>query len=495
MRYLFIALIYLPTSVWATTYYLSAAGSDANNGTSTGTTWRTPDAVRAHAAFNAGDSILFKCGDTFQGEFSKTYTGAAGNPIVVASYGSGAKPIIYGDFNGCEWTALAGRDSMYKMWVGGSVGLVGYEYYSDAWHAMTVKVDESMYYLSNADSMNKYLNLFTASSVGPYGGWDTLYVKTKTGAAPNVKILREGNIVQGSHFVVRDLDLRNWVSALTAYSMHDVLWRKIYTRNTIMHTFLLETCTDVLTDSCRTDSTSATVWFDFYGNSNTIRVCSTYSVTTGSMGLPNYYPEQCVIGMQTDTNCVAEYIVADDLVDAFFDSGELAPSSYAYHDTVRYCTITNAHNGFFAAGNAWAFHDNTIEFSGVDKRGFQLDIQGSENTAIFNNTLTMTGLAAIGFYVPDRGAHTGTVTFSNNTVKSSQSNSYFDDFDSDGITSTGNTFCGPGKWATGDYPSYTEYATLALFQAQGYESGSVYYSDCDSIPTAPTAKSYLRWRK
>src|SRR4051794_19864058 len=48
------------------TYYVSAAGSDSNSGTSTGSAWKSISRVNS-ATLHAGDTINFRGGDTFSG--------------------------------------------------------------------------------------------------------------------------------------------------------------------------------------------------------------------------------------------------------------------------------------------------------------------------------------------------------------------------------------------------------------------------------------------
>ena len=50
----------------ATTYFVAAAGSDSNSGTSSGTPWQTVAKVNG-ATFSPGDSILFNRGDVWYG--------------------------------------------------------------------------------------------------------------------------------------------------------------------------------------------------------------------------------------------------------------------------------------------------------------------------------------------------------------------------------------------------------------------------------------------
>jgi hypothetical protein len=80
----------------ATTYYVAAAGSDMNNGTSPGAPWQTIGKVNG-ATFNPGDSVLFHRGDVWYGTaLTVPSSGASGSPITFGAYGSGANPVIKG---------------------------------------------------------------------------------------------------------------------------------------------------------------------------------------------------------------------------------------------------------------------------------------------------------------------------------------------------------------------------------------------------------------
>jgi len=80
----------------ATTFYVDAAkGNDAKSGTSVETAWVSLAAVNAHK-FAAGDSVLFHAGQTWTGTLEPKGNGTAAAPIVLSSYGDGAKPEIAG---------------------------------------------------------------------------------------------------------------------------------------------------------------------------------------------------------------------------------------------------------------------------------------------------------------------------------------------------------------------------------------------------------------
>lgn len=90
-----------------TTYYVSNTGHDTNNnGLSEGAPWLTIAKVNA-STFSAGDSILFKRGDTWREQLTVPSSGGAGSPITFGAYGSGEKPIFNGSNLVTTWSSDA----------------------------------------------------------------------------------------------------------------------------------------------------------------------------------------------------------------------------------------------------------------------------------------------------------------------------------------------------------------------------------------------------
>lgn len=81
--------------IYGRVYYVSSAGNDSNSGLSESLAWQTLSRVQS-ASFVAGDTILFRCGDTFRGSLYKTENGNSSAWIIYSSYGSGNKPLIIG---------------------------------------------------------------------------------------------------------------------------------------------------------------------------------------------------------------------------------------------------------------------------------------------------------------------------------------------------------------------------------------------------------------
>ena len=106
---LLIILVFFTGTLYAKNYYISAKGLDTNNGLSPTSAWQT--IAKLNTSFGiiaAGDSILFKCGETFYGSVIVGKSGTSALPIVFSSYGTGDKPLITGFSTLSNWTNVGG---------------------------------------------------------------------------------------------------------------------------------------------------------------------------------------------------------------------------------------------------------------------------------------------------------------------------------------------------------------------------------------------------
>ena len=87
---------------FATTYYVSNIGSDANSGLTTTLAWKSLAKVNA-TTFNAGDQILLKRGDTWRETLTINQSGTDAQRIVISNYGTGNKPRILGSNTVTSW--------------------------------------------------------------------------------------------------------------------------------------------------------------------------------------------------------------------------------------------------------------------------------------------------------------------------------------------------------------------------------------------------------
>ena len=100
----------LSITSFAKNYYISTSGDDANSGLTSTTAWQSITKLNASfALIEAGDSILFKCNETFYGSVKVGKSGSVALPIVFSSYGTGEKPVITGFKTLTEWTNMGGN--------------------------------------------------------------------------------------------------------------------------------------------------------------------------------------------------------------------------------------------------------------------------------------------------------------------------------------------------------------------------------------------------
>lgn len=99
---------------YATNYYISNSGNNGHDGLSPESAWET-SANLASTTLQPGDSVLFRCGDTWR--TSNFYINQSGTPeayITIASYGSGDKPKLLGSRQITSWTP---HSSLENVWV------------------------------------------------------------------------------------------------------------------------------------------------------------------------------------------------------------------------------------------------------------------------------------------------------------------------------------------------------------------------------------------
>lgn len=106
-------------SASAKNYYVAANGNNNNNGTSAATPWQTIAKVNASfGSIVAGDSILFRRGDSFYGALVVGKSGSSGRPIVISAYGTGNKPVITGFVTASSWSLVS--TGIYQAYIPGA---------------------------------------------------------------------------------------------------------------------------------------------------------------------------------------------------------------------------------------------------------------------------------------------------------------------------------------------------------------------------------------
>ncbi|MBM3744893.1 MAG: right-handed parallel beta-helix repeat-containing protein [Acidobacteria bacterium] len=105
-----VALAVASQSRTGTSYYVdSSTGSDDNDGLSEKQAWKSLDKVNS-VRFGPGDRILFRAGTRYTGQLRPQGSGNEGKPIVIETYGRGAKPLIAAEGKHGEALLLTNQD-------------------------------------------------------------------------------------------------------------------------------------------------------------------------------------------------------------------------------------------------------------------------------------------------------------------------------------------------------------------------------------------------
>jgi hypothetical protein len=113
MRNLLIILLFcISLTAGATKYYVKNAGNDLNTGLSDAQAWSSIQKVNAAASgiFHAGDSILFKRGDTWRIRLWIDDCGTSDAWLTYSAYGTGDKPKFFNSVSANEtsdWTEVS----------------------------------------------------------------------------------------------------------------------------------------------------------------------------------------------------------------------------------------------------------------------------------------------------------------------------------------------------------------------------------------------------
>ncbi|MGH9503677.1 MAG: hypothetical protein ACRD20_12570 [Terriglobales bacterium] len=110
IKKLAISVVVLVAQVWGATYYVDPLGSNANDGLSPTTPWRTLLKVGL-STFQPGDIILFKRDGVWNEWLTPPSSGTAGSPIKFDAYGNGRPPRFTGFFTtaAAQWTNPSGN--------------------------------------------------------------------------------------------------------------------------------------------------------------------------------------------------------------------------------------------------------------------------------------------------------------------------------------------------------------------------------------------------
>ncbi|MGD9930776.1 MAG: cadherin domain-containing protein [Mangrovibacterium sp.] len=185
-KLLFVVTLLLPMAMMAqTTYYVSSSGGDDSKlGTSESQAWKTLTKVN-NLTPKAGDKILFKRGDAWEGTLTPKASGTSGSPVTYGAYGTGDKPKIYGSTEITGWTLHSGN--IYKATVGQSITQL---FVAGERQQLARYPNDGLFLISSVQSSTQFTSTSLSSGINYSGAtWVgrtsrfTIYSKTVTSSS------------------------------------------------------------------------------------------------------------------------------------------------------------------------------------------------------------------------------------------------------------------------------------------------------------------------
>ena len=162
IKRLAITVAVLVAQAWAATYYVDPLGSNANDGLSPLTPWRTLLKVGI-STFQPGDIILFKRDGVWNEWLTPPSSGTAGNVIKFDAYGSGRPPRFTGYFatTAAQWTNASGNIWQTTLSAAQAISQLNFVQFGTIWgnsqaSANTLAHDRDWFYDAATQSLSVY---------------------------------------------------------------------------------------------------------------------------------------------------------------------------------------------------------------------------------------------------------------------------------------------------------------------------------------------------
>jgi parallel beta-helix repeat protein len=209
----------LSAQVYSTYYVDATGGLDTNSGAATTEAWKTIAKVNA-STFLPGNSILFKCGETWAETLTVPSAGTAGKPITFGAYSTGAKPII---------TGSSARDYCIQETAGrGYITIDGLEFQAalefgvgnNYWTVGGVERSTPNWIIQNCTFTNCGARLFGPNGIVQHNTFTGLQPTAASGGAIHIRglvaanCLAHGNVI--SEYYGRGIWFMNGASNCTA---------------------------------------------------------------------------------------------------------------------------------------------------------------------------------------------------------------------------------------------------------------------------------------
>ena len=372
------------------TFYISSStGNDSNDGLTSSTAWKSIEKIYLQS-FNskiyAGDSFLLRRGDSWEGQI-KSYRyikGLSDEPVTIGAYGTGAKPIIYGDGRNLTWTSVPGYPGVYSAYVGRGSSIWG-----------VYEGNDTVYTQISADGLAVSND---PSSLTP-GSWEQVYVNTGTmliqtvdgGTPKNIRTFRDAavSLEYANNTVVEDLDIREAYEGVVFAASNAALVQRVQTSDTQDIAILFaDACTNsIMQYNQLNNSGNTALYLTYYGSNNTIRNNTIEGVYKNISGIYDNRSDQdnCGIGLHTGNGDIIEYNKIYDTLSGGID--------FYYEDNsdIRYNYMTNSGGGIYPHGTNLTIYGNIIIGSGGNAFN-----TGALPINIFHNTFVNGGITSSG---------------------------------------------------------------------------------------------------
>ena len=444
-------------------YISSSMGDDINDGLSPTTPWKNIWKVYTETygnRMNSSNTVLLKRGDIWEGQMIFA-PGKA--PKLIGTYGTGEKPIIYGDGRGYVWVPVSGHPGIYSAFRGAGGQIMSL--YDNNNYKYSVAPGEPC---CGPGSLDAFLNNMPLGSWGPpAAGFDTTWVRTLDGNPPvNFKVYRGMmvylNLVNNT--IIENLDLREIGAGYYGQYNDNITIRGLDINNSITISIYLSTgTTNSAVLNNKITNVGYTSIYVYAGVNNVIRNNTIRGVLPYIMGIDRTNAELAGIGIQETIGDIVEYNnisnTRDSGVDFFYNNNSI----------IRYNMIRNTSGGLYPLGSNITVFGNIIDQTGRNGNGMNgattdLPIKILHNTFYMINGYALMSISNKGIIFRNNIVHG--IGNSALTVFSSSQDSDYNCYYSN--TSTPN-------FVYGVWPNETSYPNLSAFQiATGKDIHSVY---------------------
>ncbi len=527
--YFFCVGFLLSSNIWAATYYISSTdGDDTNSGTDPNQAWKSLEMVIKKCynspVFSPGDKILLKRGDTFVGRLQLHYTdGTLQEPIIVGAYGTGNKPVIYGDSRNFDWhpvsdLGVTGHSDCYYADIGYK-GYIEKSYSGTDWitrlsarNPVTGLTDD-IYDTSGIDAFldrfyqswwdNNYPSVTLTDDVcGPVGGYPgRIFIRTADGQSPvygsdtgEIKLFYTTVEINhgSSHIIVEDLDLREAAGFCKASWADFITLRNLNCQDSLnIGINIVNQSSDIsVLNNTITRTGNDAIYFINDNGPYTNCLVSGNDISYRTSNILGYEVSgEATIGIAHVDKLVIEHNYIHD------NDREAMDWYFADNVTVRYNFFRNTGGMGAPHGTNVRIHDNIlIADPAYNTRGVLIWPQGDSTNYIYNNVFYgLNYFAGITCWYREPSYNVHTYVFNNIIHAANDAPSNFEYIcyeNSDQVSSFNNCFCG---WSNGT-PRWiidgNTYYTLASVQSTGLEKASM-FTDPLFVSTPPSAAADL----